>query len=213
MERNERAANKAAQVALLKAANPGLVPASVKVNALVAAARNIRKELAAAFPGVKFSVRNSRYSGGNSLRVAWMDGPQTAQVDEIVSKYEFGRFDGMDDSYRFNDSAWTDAFGGAYYVMTSRSESDELIAAAIRTVKAKYAGNLADLGIDEIKVNDYRMGRLWNVLVIDGGYLRNDCLQALIAQEISRRTTFAKPVKRLAKFVAVEQVELEGAQA
>ena len=60
------------------------------------AAKNIRLQLRAAFPGTKFSVRNRDYG---SIDVSWSDGPTNAQVSAITAAYQAGRFDGMEDIY------------------------------------------------------------------------------------------------------------------
>lgn len=60
-------------------------------------ARLIRKSLKQEFPGQKFYVRTSTYSGGASIRIDWMDGPTTDEVDAIVKVYEGSDFDGMID--------------------------------------------------------------------------------------------------------------------
>ena len=51
-------------------------------------AREIRKELKIKFPGVKFSVRTKKYSGGSSISVSWTDFPTVEAVEEITNKYE-----------------------------------------------------------------------------------------------------------------------------
>ena len=60
-------------------------------------ARMIRKDLKREFPGQKFYVRTSTYSGGASISIDWMDGPTTAEVDTVVKVYEGADFDGMID--------------------------------------------------------------------------------------------------------------------
>ena len=124
----EQAARHAA-VAELRAAHPRLVsPGDVKGGALIAAAKNLRTQLRARWPGVKFRVTTERYSGGDSLRVRWTDGPAVSLVDAIADRYQAGHFDGQTDCYDYSDSAWTRAFGDAKYVFTSRDYSDEAIA-------------------------------------------------------------------------------------
>ena len=56
-------------------------------------AKILRARLAGLFPGVKFSIR-SDYS---SVNVSWSDFPPSRQVEEILSEYKFGGFDGMID--------------------------------------------------------------------------------------------------------------------
>lgn len=60
-------------------------------------AKLVRQALKAAFPGVKFSVRSSSYAGGASIDVGWTDGPQQAEVDNVVKRYAGADFDGMID--------------------------------------------------------------------------------------------------------------------
>ena len=64
-------------------------------------ARVIRRELAAAFPGTKFSVR-SRTRGTDAIDVEWLDGPTSDRVMSIVGGYQHGDFDGMTDSYTYH---------------------------------------------------------------------------------------------------------------
>ncbi len=101
------------------------------------AAKNIRAELKRAFPGVKFSVRSSTFSMGDSVTVSWDLGPTTRQVEEITMQYKEGRFDSSQDLYEYNeDDAFTRLFGGSKYVSSSRS-----IEAALQPV----CGALCDL--------------------------------------------------------------------
>lgn len=182
---NDWKAKQAAQAAVVQAlyaANPQLVQIGGKVDALQAAAKNIRIELAAAFPGVKFSVKSKRFSGGDSIDVRWTDGPTGQQVDEIIDRYAAGSFDGMTDCYEYSRDAWRDAFGNAKYVSSQRDDSDAAIAAAIRTLFARYPGNFTD--IEQPTPEQYRKGALWSVQVPG---LNND-LQALIRREAYRRT-------------------------
>jgi len=60
-------------------------------------AKLVRAALKESFPGVKFSVRSSVYSGGASINVGWVDGPNADQVKGIVSAFEGSYFDGMTD--------------------------------------------------------------------------------------------------------------------
>lgn len=60
-------------------------------------AKLVRAALKPAFPGIKFSVTSSSYSGGASIRVGWTDGPTTRAVDRIVGPFAGAGFDGMID--------------------------------------------------------------------------------------------------------------------
>ena len=86
-------------------------------------AKTIRKELKEGFPGTKFSVRSSKFAGGDAIDISWELGPTTKMVDEVVSKYKDGHFDSMVDEYK---RAKDGRPGGAKYVDTSRSIPDEI---------------------------------------------------------------------------------------
>lgn len=76
-------------------------------------AKLIRKALAKAFPGYKFSVRSNTYSGGASIDVGWVDGPPASVVDAVVSGFAGGRFDGMIDM-AYSVESWLNPDGTAY---------------------------------------------------------------------------------------------------
>ena len=61
-------------------------------------AKMVRTALKAAFPGVKFSVRSDRYSGGSSIDVSWTDGPTVKAVEAVTCRFRGSSFNGMDDS-------------------------------------------------------------------------------------------------------------------
>jgi conjugative element/phage-associated large polyvalent protein len=60
-------------------------------------AKLVRKALKDAFPGVKFSVRSSTYSGGASITVGWTDGPTSDAVSKVTGLFSGADFDGMID--------------------------------------------------------------------------------------------------------------------
>jgi hypothetical protein len=60
-------------------------------------AKCVRRALADAFPGVRFSVRSKVYSGGSSITVHWTDGPSTRDVDSVIGVFAGRDFDGMID--------------------------------------------------------------------------------------------------------------------
>ncbi len=65
-------------------------------------AKYVRQALRDNFPGVKFSVRSSTYSGGASISVRWTDGPSTRQVDPVLNQFEGANFDGSIDLKCYN---------------------------------------------------------------------------------------------------------------
>jgi hypothetical protein len=101
---------------------PNLIQADpVKYNFLVVGAKNIRIQLKNSFPGVKFSVKTDRFSGGDAIRISWNEGPTEDEVSKIVKPYQCGYFDGHSDCYEFVNSIWSDVFGGAQYITTHRN--------------------------------------------------------------------------------------------
>lgn len=66
-------------------------------------AKCIRSTLAKAFPRTKFSVKISRYAGGSSVHVSWLDGPTDKLVADIVDRFEGKGFDGMIDMAFYKD--------------------------------------------------------------------------------------------------------------
>ena len=122
------------------------------------AAKNIRAQLRAAFPGVKFSVRKRHYG---SVSVSWTDGPTADAVKAITNNYLAGSFDSSEGIYENAASPWTTVFGGSDYINTGRDFSPALIARAI--------GALADAGtldgIEQPSAEDYTSGRASRVRV------------------------------------------------
>lgn len=150
-------AARASAASALQAAFPHLVPVGGKNHSRVAAAKNIRIELKALWPSVKFSVKGESFSGGDAIRVSWEDGPIEAQVDAIVSKYKAGSFNGMEDIYEYSRSAWKEAFGDAKYLSCSRSNSDKAVASALRTLKSQNWAGAEDL---DLSIDAYKAGAL-----------------------------------------------------
>ena len=86
-------------------------------------AKNVRKDLALNFPGQKFSVRKEN---GNSIRVCWTDGPTEKAVETIVEKHKMTTiYDPFNpDLPDYEDTAFTDVFGGVQYLWIERSYSE-----------------------------------------------------------------------------------------
>ncbi len=70
------------------------------------AANAIKKEIKKEFPGIKVSVRSDNFAGGNSVDVYVEDAsPEMMKsLNRIVSKYRYGHFDGMTDSYEYSNA-------------------------------------------------------------------------------------------------------------
>jgi hypothetical protein len=90
-------------------------------------AMKIKQELKSKFPGVDFSVRSENYTGGDAVRIAWLDGPTEAQVDNVVGKFKEGHFDGMNDIYEYSNRR--EDIPQVKYITKSRGMSQETRAA------------------------------------------------------------------------------------
>lgn len=71
----------------------------------------------------------------------WTDGPTVAQIEAISGKYEAGNFDGMNDLYTYSECAWTEAFGDAKYITSSRELSDSFVSAVLATFSGTFDGD------------------------------------------------------------------------
>lgn len=104
---------------------------------LLETAKLLRAELKAKFPGTKFSVRTSRFSGGTAIQVTYTDGPRYVDVDTVARSYAAGTFDGMTDSYELRKHVGPGGKlirYGARFVSTSREYSRAAMTCARRYV-------------------------------------------------------------------------------
>lgn len=161
-------------------------------------AKLVRQALKEAFPGHKFSVRSSSYSGGASIDIQWTDGPTTKQVESISNAFEGSYFDGMID---YKGSVYAKLDGkpvqfGANFIHTRREFSDALVQRAINAIAAKYAANFKHLNIPVPAVSDYKNGSLWNVHILGDDWNCNspNSLQGLISVDCNKRTRIANPM-------------------
>lgn len=121
-------------------------------------AKIIRTALKEAFPKVKFSVKSHTYSGGASIYIRWKDGPNSAQVEAVASKFEASYFDGGID-YKgsiFHMMDGQQVRFGADFIFFNRDYSDAAIQRAIDRMMRKYVGNFRDNVGDPITVENYR---------------------------------------------------------
>lgn len=124
----EKAVKEAAAVietARIKAELPGKFPyltpvAQSSKRERVTTAENVRRELKASFPGVKFSVKIRSY---DALNVSWIEGPSQEEVDNVLSKFEAGVMDWSGDFCDYTPSLFNVIFGGFKYIFTSRKSA------------------------------------------------------------------------------------------
>ena len=114
-------------------------------------AKMVRTALKEAFPGVKFSVRSHVYSGGSSIDIYWVDGPNAAMVDSVAGTFSGAYFDGMTD-YKGSTKAMIDGKMvqfGADFIFTHRSTSLAFMQAAQAAAVRKYGNLVAGVAILE----------------------------------------------------------------
>jgi hypothetical protein len=120
-------------------------------------AKLVRRELKTNFKGTKFRVRTSKYAGGSSIRVRWVDGPTVDEVNKVVGWMHGGRFDGMTDSMSYHDSTLYGEkvhFGNSF-LFTDRDISVDLFMEAVAAVAADWGPDVEKF---EIKVTDWHEG-------------------------------------------------------
>lgn len=135
------------------------------------AATNLRRQLLAAYPGTRFRVRTA---GSGELSVTWKDGPTTAQLQPIISRYLAGA--GAPDGFEFVPNPWTEVFGAVRRISTTRTASPALIGRAIEAVFAAYSSQLREVW--RPSAEDVITGHAWGVGVPGTG----SNLQELIEQ-------------------------------
>lgn len=155
-------------------------------------AKMIRKSLKEAFPGVKFSVVSSKYSGGSSISIKWIDGPTSEQVDEITGRFEGSYFDGSIDykGSRFAMIGGEQVHFSADFVFTRREYSDEAIVDAVTSLITKYPGNYREFCEKHgaFSIDDYKRGDYWGKMLIDGGSFTEYGMQAMVNKHLAARS-------------------------
>jgi len=133
-EREAEQADKSRQVSAkadeLRALYPWAIGLDAGMSSHARAAKNMKKELKQAYPHIKFSVTSDSFSMGNSISVSWTDGAPASEIKKITDKYQYGSFNGMDDIYENDNSAYSTAvstvLGQSKYVIESRTISESV---------------------------------------------------------------------------------------
>lgn len=115
-------------------------------------AKLVRKALKAEFPGQKFSVRSSVYSGGASIDVEWFDGPTTKQVDKILGRFEGKGFDGMIDMAYYVQH-WMLPDGSIQLAKSPGTEDSRGVYPKIENAKPHPDAKLVHFGADYVTPN------------------------------------------------------------
>lgn len=153
-------------------------------------AKFVRKALKESFPDVKFRVRCSSYSGGASMRVEWLDGPNTDQVESVAKHFKAAYFDSSID---FQGSIYHMINGeqvhfGADYINCERQFSDASIQKAINAVYRRFAQNFREDQLEKPTVEQYRKGVLHNVHLTGIYNFDNRSVQASINNTLYKQS-------------------------
>jgi len=95
-----------------------------KSSSHAATAAAIREELKKSFKGFKFSVTSEQFAGGDAVRISWINGPTSAEVEKITGNYQSGHFNGMEDIYEYSENPLN--LPRVKYVTESRTVSEEI---------------------------------------------------------------------------------------
>ena len=106
-------------------------------------AQAIRKELKLKFPNIKFKVRSSNFSMGNSVDIYYTDGPEREKVEAVTSKYQYGHFNGMEDIYEYSNK--NSNIPQAKFVHVSRKFSEEGKKEIVNFINKKYSNLTIEL--------------------------------------------------------------------
>jgi hypothetical protein len=108
-------------------------------------AKLVRAAVKEVFPKIKFGVKSKTYSGGASITISWIDGPTSAQVNAVTSRFSGADFDPMQDlkTNRTSELNGEKVSFGADYIFTQRQISARHLRDAILDVCFKF-------GIDDI---------------------------------------------------------------
>jgi hypothetical protein len=110
-------------------------------------AKLVRAALRESFPGIKFSVTSSVYSGGASINIKYQDGPTYEQVKSVVSNFEGSYFDGMTDYKGSNYSSMNgvNVRFGADFIFVNRKYSMAFFAGAVQAACEYYGYAMPEL--------------------------------------------------------------------
>lgn len=119
-------------IAAVRKKYPQLTPVDPdsKASWVAQTAKNVRALLKSTWPGVTFRVRSESFAGGTSIHVNWMawdpQHPKAKEVDALCNLFSYGSFDGMTDSYSYNENQiFTDVFGGSRYILSQANHPTE----------------------------------------------------------------------------------------
>ena len=103
-------------------------------------AKLVRAALKESFPGVKFSVKSSVYSGGASINIKYTDGPTYEQVKAVAGMFEGAYFDGMTDykGSNYGSLDGNEVRFGADFIFVNRDFSVPVLESAVKAACEYY---------------------------------------------------------------------------
>ena len=103
-------------------------------------AKLVRAALRESFPGVRFSVRSSVYSGGASITINYVNGPTYDAVKSVVAMFEGAYFDGMTDyqGYNYSSLDGVETSFGANFIFVRRELTVEVMQPAVQAACEYY---------------------------------------------------------------------------
>ena len=205
---------------------------TVKYYSTVETAKEIRKTLKTAFPkslypGLKFSVRSRKYSGGSSIDISWVDGPKTKDVDAVVDMFQGADFDGMQDMKIYRDNILYNGSAASFgvdFIFCSRSASEEteMMFAEACAEYYQVEGAIIDGKIQDIPVENAPRPGQWFPQVIWHEISKWDANDGKIesasdlptSKEIAEsRERYEKHVEEQAKIDATTEANMKAEQA
>jgi hypothetical protein len=100
------------------------------------AAKLARRELKEKYPEIKFRITSHNYSMGSTVNIGWNNGPTENAINQIVIKYQYGKFNGMDDSYDYTNVMPN--IPQVKHVFVDRFISDTVYLAKLEQLKEKH---------------------------------------------------------------------------
>jgi hypothetical protein len=126
------------------------------------ASQQIRKILKKEFPKTKFSVKSSNYSMGDSINISWVDGVAEKKVEKLISHYQCGDFNGMEDIYEYTNRR--EDIPQTKYLFCDRKISDEFYFLKLDEMRTKwdFLANIAKENIDKTSQEVFDKTGCWD---------------------------------------------------
>ena len=126
------------------------------------ASQQIKKILKKEFPKTKFSVKSTNYSMGDSIDISWIDGVAERKVEKLISHFQYGKFNGMDDIYENTNRR--EGIPQTKYLFCNRKISDEFYFLKLDEMRTKwnFLANIVKENIDETNHEIFDKTKCWN---------------------------------------------------